>query len=600
MDLTRKSITVCGAGGFIGGHLVKNLLTSGAGHVRAVDIKPLCKWQQTSSDAENLTLDLSDKLSCLRAVEGSSIVYQLAADMGGIGFIENNKALCMLNVLINTHMLLAARDCGAKRFFYSSSACVYSQQKQMFADVVPLREEDAYPASPEDGYGWEKLFSERMCRHFEEDFGLQCRVARYHNVYGPQGTWYGGREKAPAAICRKVIEAKYSGRKEIEIWGDGTQTRSFLYIDDCLKGTRAILESDIHEAINLGSDELVTINDLVSMAEGIAGVRLKRVYVEQAPKGVNGRNSDNTRLFDYLQWKPTISLRDGLERTYAWIENEMGVAPAVAHSGGSLGIETMFDQAALGPVSPSSTHTPDVSKGCGPHCLSPWTRSRSKRIFDVAFVLALSPIALPLSLLIAAAIRLTSNGSALFFQRRVGQHGRRFFIVKFRTMLWSPRHDRFTITTHNQQDITAVGRFLRWSKLDELPQFINVLRGDMSLVGPRPKVPEQEIGCIECRPGLTGAATLAFAREECLFSCIPAHRLDHYYRNVVLPLKYQMDAEYMAQATLASDLKLIFRTFLRRWDESFTQRFTDRVFDESSSSLNSLGVHGPLLDVEGD
>jgi nucleoside-diphosphate-sugar epimerase len=209
------------------------------------------------------SLDLKDKDSCMKAAQGAEVVFQLAADMGGMGFIENNKALCMLSVLTNTHMLMAAREKGVERFFYASSACVYNGDKQKTPDVVALKEEDAYPALPEDGYGWEKLFSERMCRHFEEDFGLQCRVARYHNVYGPLGTWTGGREKAPAAICRKVIEAKASGKHEIEIWGDGKQTRSFMYIDDCTRGTQAILESEIHEPINLGSSELVTINQLV-------------------------------------------------------------------------------------------------------------------------------------------------------------------------------------------------------------------------------------------------------------------------------------------------------------------------------------------------
>jgi nucleoside-diphosphate-sugar epimerase len=337
MALAGSQVTVCGAGGFIGGHLVKSLLLSGVSGVRAVDIKPAADWHNITLDAENLTLDLRQQEDCLQAVKGSSVVFQLAADMGGMGFIENHKALCMLNVLINTHMLLAARDCGIERFFYSSSACIYNKDKQTSPEVTPLREEDAYPALPEDGYGWEKLFSERMCRHFEEDFGLQCRVARYHNVYGPQGTWFGGREKAPAAICRKVIEAKIFNRKDIEIWGDGTQTRSFMYIDDCIKGTQAIVESNIHEPVNLGSDELVTINQLVSIAEEIGGVRLKRIYKPQAPTGVNGRNSDNTRLFQYLGWKPSIRLRDGLERTYAWIENEVEASLSVSLSGGKRG-----------------------------------------------------------------------------------------------------------------------------------------------------------------------------------------------------------------------------------------------------------------------
>jgi nucleoside-diphosphate-sugar epimerase len=210
-----------------------------------------------------------------------------------------------------------------QRFFYSSSACVYNADKQKTPDVVPLAEEDAYPALPEDGYGWEKLFSERMCRHFEEDFGLQCRVARFHNVYGPLGTWTGGREKAPAAICRKVLEAKMSGKHEIEIWGDGKQTRSFMYIDDCTRGTQAITESEIHEPINLGSSELVTINQLVDIVEEIAAVRLHRRYKLDAPKGVNGRNSDNTKIVQHLGWEPSIRLKDGLRKTYEWIAQEM-------------------------------------------------------------------------------------------------------------------------------------------------------------------------------------------------------------------------------------------------------------------------------------
>jgi nucleoside-diphosphate-sugar epimerase len=323
MQLKGQRTVVCGAGGFIGGHLVNNLLANGANVIRAVDIKPREEWYQSSPEVENLVLDLKDRENCQRVAEGADVVFQLAADMGGMGFIENNKALCMLSVLTNTHMLLAARDAGVHRFFYSSSACVYNADKQKSPEVVPLTEEDAYPAMPEDGYGWEKLFSERMCRHFEEDFGLQCRVARYHNVYGPLGTWTGGREKAPAAICRKVLEAKMSGRHEIEIWGDGKQTRSFMYIDDCTRGTRAIAESEIHEPINLGSSELVTINQLVDIVEEIAGVRLHRRYKLDAPRGVNGRNSDNTKIVEYLGWEPSIRLKDGLRKTYEWIAQEM-------------------------------------------------------------------------------------------------------------------------------------------------------------------------------------------------------------------------------------------------------------------------------------
>lgn len=325
MDIKGKKVVVCGAGGFIGGHLVKSLKATGAKEIRAVDIKPLDDWYQTSQEVENLSLDLKDKQNCYLAADGMDAVFQLAADMGGMGFIENNRALCMLSVLTNTHMLMAARDHGVGRFFYSSSACVYNADKQKDANVVALKEEDAYPALPEDGYGWEKLFSERMCRHFEEDFDLQCRVARFHNVYGPLGTWTGGREKAPAAICRKVIEAKMSGKDEIEIWGDGNQTRSFMYIDDCTKGVEAIFSSEIHEPINLGSSELVTINRLVDIAEEYAGIRLKRNYNLNAPKGVNGRNSDNTKILGYLGWEPSIRLKDGIAKTFDWIESEMNV-----------------------------------------------------------------------------------------------------------------------------------------------------------------------------------------------------------------------------------------------------------------------------------
>ncbi len=323
MKLKNEKVAICGAGGFIGGHLVKALLDQGIEVVRAIDIKPVDEWYQASNGVENLSLDLKDKDNCHKAAKGVTAVFQLAADMGGMGFIENNKALCMLSVLTNTHMLMAARDAGVQRFFYSSSACVYNGDKQKTPEVVALKEEDAYPALPEDGYGWEKLFSERMCRHFEEDFGMQTRVARFHNVYGPLGTWTGGREKAPAAICRKVLEAKMSGKHEIEIWGDGKQTRSFMYIDDCTKGSQKIMESEIHEPLNLGSNELVTINQLVSIVEEIAGVKLERRYDLGAPKGVNGRNSDNTRIMELLGWEPSIRLREGMAKTYEWIESQM-------------------------------------------------------------------------------------------------------------------------------------------------------------------------------------------------------------------------------------------------------------------------------------
>ncbi len=320
--MTQNPVLVTGAGGFIGGHLVAALRRQGCRNIRAVDIKPLDEWYRVFNDVENLILDLSLKENCDRSAQGASEIYNLAANMGGMGFIENNKALCMLSVLINTHMLQAAERAGVQRYFYSSSACVYNADKQRDPDNPGLREEDAYPALAEDGYGWEKLFSERMCRHFREDFGLCTRIARFHNVYGPHGTWEGGREKAPAAICRKVIEAKVTGRKEIEIWGDGTRTRSVMYVDDCLYGIDRIMHSDILEPVNLGSSEMVSINQLVDIVEEIAGIRLRHTYNLNAPKGVMGRNSDNTSIRRYLGWEPSIPLRIGLEKTYAWIYDQ--------------------------------------------------------------------------------------------------------------------------------------------------------------------------------------------------------------------------------------------------------------------------------------
>jgi GDP-D-mannose 3',5'-epimerase len=320
--MTTGLTVVTGAGGFIGGHLVQDLVASGR-RVRAVDIKPLKAWFKRSDRAENLVLDLRQLGPCRQTLAGADEVFNLAADMGGMGFIESHKAECMLSVLINTHRLAAARECGVRRFFFSSSACVYAADKQANSDVEPLSEDDAYPAMPEDGYGWEKLFSERMCHHFHEDYGLETRVARYHNVYGPEGSFEGGREKAPAAICRKVATAKLSGANEIEIWGDGEQTRSFMYIDDCCYGTRLIMDSDLVEPINLGSSELVSINRLVDIVEEAAGVRLKRRYDLNAPTGVRGRNSDNTRIRERLGWEPSIPLEDGLERTYRWIHDQL-------------------------------------------------------------------------------------------------------------------------------------------------------------------------------------------------------------------------------------------------------------------------------------
>jgi nucleoside-diphosphate-sugar epimerase len=319
---------VTGAGGFIGGHLVSDLLRQGL-TVRGVDRKPLSEWYQVHDAAQNSTADVSRLEAAREAVEGTAVVYNLAADMGGMGFIENNKALCMMSVLTSTHVLEAAKDAGVERYFYSSSACVYAADKQTDPHITALREQDAYPAMAEDGYGWEKLFSERMCRHFLEDFGVQTRVARYHNVYGPHGTWTGGREKAPAAICRKVAAAKLSGDHTIDVWGDGEQTRSFMYIDDCVKGSQMIAHGDSPEPVNLGSSELVSINQLVEIVEDIAGVRLRREHDLSAPQGVRGRNSDNTMIQQVYGWEPSVSLREGLEHTYAWIYDQMTSGRAI-------------------------------------------------------------------------------------------------------------------------------------------------------------------------------------------------------------------------------------------------------------------------------
>jgi nucleoside-diphosphate-sugar epimerase len=327
-DVSKNDLVlVTGAGGFIGGHLIGELRRLGYTRLRAVDVKPLEQWYQVFPEVDTQRLDLRDRQACLAAAKDAREIYNLACDMGGMGFIETHKAECMISVLINTHMLLAARDVKTERFFYSSSACVYAADKQTRPDVAPLNESDAYPAMPEDGYGWEKLFSERMCRHFREDFGLETRIARYHNVYGPNGTYEGGREKAPAAMCRKVIAAQLSGADEIEVWGDGEQTRSFMYIDDCLHGTRALMASEVREPLHIGSDELVTINQLLDIVESIAGKTVRRRYKLDAPKGVRGRCSENTLIKQKLGWAPSVRLRDGMEKTYRWILEEM-TAPA--------------------------------------------------------------------------------------------------------------------------------------------------------------------------------------------------------------------------------------------------------------------------------
>ncbi|MFP6884685.1 MAG: NAD-dependent epimerase/dehydratase family protein [Roseibacillus sp.] len=321
MTQQQKRILIAGGGGFIGGHLAGSLLAKGH-QVVVADIKSLDQWYQVHGEAENHVLNLEGKQACYEVMEGCDEVYNLACNMGGMGFIEFNRALCMISVLINTHLLMGARDLGVKGFFYASSACVYPDYRQDDADVMALKEPDAYPAQPEDGYGWEKLFSERMCRNFHEDFGLNVRVFRFHNVYGPFGTWVGGREKAPAALCRKVIEAADTGNHEIEIWGDGEQTRSFMYIDDCVGGMARLMESGHSEPLNLGRSELVSINGLLEIIEGIAGIKLNRNYDLSKPQGVRGRNSDNTLIQETLGWEPEVNLATGLEKTYHWIKEQ--------------------------------------------------------------------------------------------------------------------------------------------------------------------------------------------------------------------------------------------------------------------------------------
>jgi len=323
MNNSNKSVVVAGGGGFIGGHLVGDLIKQGYSSIKVIDIKPLKEWYQVFPEVRNVVADLKSLENTRSAVEGVDEVYNLAADMGGMGFIENNKALCMLSSLINTHLLMSSQEAKVGRYFYASSACVYSEDKQLSVDNPGLKESDAYPAMPEDGYGWEKLFSERMCRHFLEDYGITTRVARYHNVYGPDGTWEGGREKAPAAICRKVISAKISGSQEIEIWGDGEQTRSFMYIDDCIKGSQMLLHSEVEDPINIGSSQMVTINQLVTIVEEIAGIKIKRNYNLDAPKGVRGRSSDNSLIEELFDWSPSISLELGMEKTYKWIYDQI-------------------------------------------------------------------------------------------------------------------------------------------------------------------------------------------------------------------------------------------------------------------------------------
>jgi len=315
-------ILVCGAGGFIGGHLVANLLDEG-NDVICVDNKPFDLWFQYFEGCKNYSLDLKEYENCLKVTDGVEHIYNMACNMGGMGFIENNKAECMLSVLINTNLLRASVKNDVQKYFFSSSACVYNAAKQKDTFVKGLKESDAYPAEPEDGYGWEKLFSERMCRHFTEDFKLETRVARYHNVYGPIGTFDGGREKAPAALCRKIINAKLNSKDTIDVWGDGNQTRSFMYIDDCIIGTKKLFLSDSSDVYNIGSEEQVSINQMIEIIQEIAGIRLKKNYLLDKPLGVRGRSSDNSLIREKIQWDTNIKLKTGLEKTYKWIFDQI-------------------------------------------------------------------------------------------------------------------------------------------------------------------------------------------------------------------------------------------------------------------------------------
>ena len=317
-----KKILVTGAGGFIGGHLIKELLNRGY-KIRATDIKPLDDWYQCFDEVENISLDMTIKDNCFKATEGMDDVINMACNMGGMGFIENNKALCMLSVLVNTHMLMACKYFNIKRYFFSSSACAYNTDLQKNSKITGLKESDAYPAMPEDGYGWEKLFGERMCRHFFEDYGLDVKVARYHNIYGPNGTYDGGREKAPAALCRKIINSGLNNEKKIDVWGNGEQTRSFLYIDDCVDATLKLFDSEHHGPINIGSEEQVSINEMIEKIEKISSNQVKKNYQLDKPQGVMGRNSDNTLIRSLLSWEPKFTLYQGLEKTYNWILSDM-------------------------------------------------------------------------------------------------------------------------------------------------------------------------------------------------------------------------------------------------------------------------------------
>ena len=319
-----KKVLIVGAGGFIGGHLVKKILDNGNSIV-ATDIKPKEYWFQDFDTVENhYSTDMKDISNCRKVTKGVDYVFNMACNMGGMGFIENNKAECMQSVLINTNLLIACNENKVQRYFFSSSACAYNKSKQQDVFIEGLKEEDAYPADPEDGYGWEKLFSERMCRHFMEDYGLEVRVARYHNIYGPYGTYDGGREKAPAALCRKIIQARKDKNDTIDVWGDGEQTRTFLYVDECVEGTLRLFESDYSEPVNIGSDEQVSINQMIGIIEGISGGgEFKKNYQLDKPKGVRGRSSNNDLVKKVLNWSYKMSLKEGLTKTYQWIESEM-------------------------------------------------------------------------------------------------------------------------------------------------------------------------------------------------------------------------------------------------------------------------------------
>ena len=323
INLEHKNILITGAGGFIAGHLIKKLLIRG-NNIIAVDIKPLDFWFQKFKEVKNYSLDMKEYENCLKVTDDIDCVINMACNMGGMGFIENNKAECMLSVLINTNLLRACVEKKIKNYFFSSSACAYNTKKQESTYIEGLREEDAYPAFPEDGYGWEKLFSERMCRHFEEDFGINVRIARYHNIYGPLGTYDGGREKAPAALCRKIAFAKITNNYTIDVWGDGEQTRTFLFIDDCIEGTLRLIESNYSSPLNIGSDEQVSINQMIEIIQEIAGVsNLKKNYLLDKPKGVRGRSSNNTKMIETLNWNYKYTLKQGLEKTYSWILSDL-------------------------------------------------------------------------------------------------------------------------------------------------------------------------------------------------------------------------------------------------------------------------------------